>query len=208
MHAQSAWTDLPTIDLVLGAQNGVAGARDELFQRYSTRILGIVRARLGPGLRANLESRDIAQEALIEALQSLATYESQDDSSLIRWLAQIVEHRILAKAKYHGAARRSAAREVAIHGHGPDGESPIEPRARMNTPSIDARHAEEQGIVAACIHDLPTNYRELILLRDYAGTSWEEIATSIAAASPDAARMMHTRARTQLGKLLQARGVR
>lgn len=202
------WKEMPTIDLVREAQNGQSEARNELFQRYSDRVLGIVRARIGPKLRRNVESGDIAQEALIEALQSLDRFETRGESSLIRWLATIVQNRISARAKYFGAERRSSAREVALDGHGAGGESSIDPPARVKTPSLEVRSAEEQGLVEECLHDLPENYRELILLRDYAGSPWEEVAETIGAASPDAARMMHTRARTQLGKLLQSRGVR
>ncbi len=207
MNDGGVWKDMPTIDLVREAQSGQSDARDELFKRYSDRVLGIVRARIGPRLRRNVESGDIAQEALIEALQSLDRFETRGESSLIRWLATIVQNRISARAKYFGAERRSSAREIALDGLGNEHESSIDPPARVNTPSLEVRNAEEQGLVEECLHELPENYRELILMRDYAGSSWEEVAESIGSASPDAARMMHTRARTQLGKLLQSRGV-
>jgi len=207
MDDGGAWKDMLTIDLVREAQSGQSDARNELFKRYSDRVLGIVRARIGPRLRRNVESGDIAQEALIEALQSLDRFETRGESSLIRWLATIVQNRISARAKYFGAERRSSAREIALDGHGNEHESSIDPPARVNTPSLEVRNAEEQGLVEECLHELPENYRELILMRDYAGSSWEEVAESIGSASPDAARMMHTRARTQLGKLLQSRGV-
>jgi hypothetical protein len=45
------------------------------------------------------------------------------------------------------------------------------------------------------------------LLRDYAGTPWEEVARELGLQSPAAARMMHARALTKLGALLRARGV-
>ncbi len=207
MDDGGAWKDMLTIDLVREAQSGQSDARNELFKRYSDRVLGIVRARIGPRLRRNVESGDIAQEALIEALQSLDRFETRGESSLIRWLATIVQNRISARAKYFGAERRSSAREIALDGLGNEHESSIDPPARVNTPSLEVRNAEEQGLVEECLHELPENYRELILMRDYAGSSWEEVAESIGSASPDAARMMHTRARTQLGKLLQSRGV-
>jgi hypothetical protein len=36
-----AWKDMPTVDLVREAQQGRGDARDELFQRYSTRVLSV-----------------------------------------------------------------------------------------------------------------------------------------------------------------------
>lgn len=204
--ADDGWKDLPTIDLLREAQNGQTAARDELFARYADRVLGIVRARLGPKLRRNVESGDIQQEALIEALTSLDRFTSEDESSLIRWLAAIVQNRISARAKYYNAERRNSAAEVSIDGRGPERE-PMDLPDRQGSHTMQIRQNEETLILEGCLHELPENYRELILLRDYAGASWEDIAKETGSKSPDAARMMHTRARTQLGKLLQSKGV-
>ena len=50
-------------------------------------------------------------------------------------------------------------------------------------------------------------YRELILLRNYAGASWESVAEETNRPSAAAARMMHARAVVELGKLLREAGV-
>ncbi len=208
MHAETNWGEMSTVFLVRGAQDGVRDARDELFERYSKRVLGVARARLGARMSTKMESADLAQDALVEALQSLPSYETRGESSLIRWLAAIVQNRISAKSKYFGAARRCARREISLDRRAPDESGPaIDPAADVPTPSGEFRAAERHDIVTECLNELPPNYRELIRLRDFEDLAWEEIAATIGAASPDAARMMHTRARTQLGKLLQARGV-
>ena len=54
---------------------------------------------------------------------------------------------------------------------------------------------------------LPEEYRELILLRNYAGASWESVAEETGRPSAAAARMMHARALVELGKLVRAAGV-
>ena len=41
---------------------------------------------------------------------------------------------------------------------------------------------------------LPEHHREVILLRDYQGMTWAEIADATGRASPDAARMAHNAA--------------
>ncbi len=208
MHAETNWDEMSTGFLVRGAQDGILDARDELFERYSKRVLGLVQARLGSRMRTKMESADIAQDALVEALQSLARYQTQGEFSLIRWLAGIVQHRISAKAKYFDAARRTARREVSLDRRGADGSgAAIDPPAETPTPSGEFRVAEQHDIVTDCLNELPENYRVLIQLRDFDDLAWEEIAATVGAASADAARMMHTRARTQLAKLLEARGL-
>jgi RNA polymerase sigma-70 factor (ECF subfamily) len=203
----SEWDARPTIELVEGAQAGQPEAREALFARYSGRVLAIVRARMGPKLRAQVESADIAQEALIEALQSLERFEDRGEASLIRWLATIVQNRIGARAKYFGAERRAAAGSAQPIGESSGSFARIDPASAGASPSLEVRRAEEASLVEACLHELSEDYRELILLRDYAGASWEEVAEAAGAKSPDAARMMHSRARTQLGRLLAARGL-
>jgi DNA-directed RNA polymerase specialized sigma24 family protein len=66
---------------------------------------------------------------------------------------------------------------------------------------------EEQRIVEACLAELPEEYRELILLRNYAGASWESVAEETGRPSAAAARMMHARAMVELGKLVRAGGI-
>src|SRR5262245_19923726 len=115
---QREWRTLSTTDLVRLAKEGEKGAREEVFSRYSERVLDIVRARLGKRLRTSLESRHILQEAFSDALAGLERFEMQDGSSLIRWLSTIVEHQIISKASYYNAEKRSAEREVPIEGGG------------------------------------------------------------------------------------------
>lgn len=50
------------------------------------------------------------------------------------------------------------------------------------------------------LSELPNDMRELLLLRDFAEVSWEEIARAVNAPSAEAARMRHTRARALLGR--------
>ena len=195
-----------TIDLVQRAREGSGDAREELFARYGDRVLAIVRARLGRRLRANVESRDILQDALAEAVGGLERFEMRDDSSLIRWLATLVEHQITAKADYWGAAKRDPGREVAREGVDEEGGDLPLP-ADDPSPSMVVGASEEAETVIDCIRGLPERQRELILLRDYSGASWQEVADAVGAPSPGAARMLHARAVARLGKLLRERGL-
>src|SRR5262245_59971238 len=99
--------ETPTIELVRRAQAGERAAGEELFVRYRERVLVIARVRLGAKLRGTLESNDILQEALLEAVRGLERFQMDDESSLIRWLARLVEHRITARASYQTAAKRA-----------------------------------------------------------------------------------------------------
>jgi DNA-directed RNA polymerase specialized sigma24 family protein len=55
--------------------------------------------------------------------------------------------------------------------------------------------------------ELEEAHREVLLLRHYAGASWERTAELMGHPSPDAARMLHARALNALRKSLRRRGV-
>jgi len=197
----------PTVELVRRAKGGDVAAREALFARYGGRVLAIARARLGAKLRTALESDDILQETLLEALRGLERFEMRDESSLIRWLAQLVEHRITARASYHAAGKRDAS-VVPLEGERLAGA----PRAPALTsllpgPASELERRETSSSVQSALTELPERQRELVLLRDYAGASWDEIAHAVGAPSPAAARMLHARALLKLGELLRKYGV-
>src|SRR5262245_16646414 len=204
------WKTLSTTDLVRLAKEGEHGAREEVFARYSERVLDIVRARLGKRLRLSLDSRDILQEALADAVAGLERFEMQNGSSLIRWLSTIVEHQIVSKASYHRAEKRCAEREVPIEGGGnprTEGMAGLVLQARGPTPSGALVVEEREHAVQECLAELPEHYREVILLHDYAGESWGAVAAATKSASANAARMLHSRAVASLGRLLRERGI-
>ena len=110
--------------------------------------------------------------------RSFKDFDVRDEASLINWLAKIAERQILATTVHHGAQKRDRNREV---------------------PLLD--------MVESCVSELPAKYREVILLHDYAGASWETVALETGSTSPSAARMLHGRALVELGKLLRQKGI-
>ena len=199
---------LPTTDLVELVRRGERAAADQLFERYGLRVLEIVRMRLGRKLRGVLESTDIRQQVLADAFTRLDDFEMRDDSSLLRWLARFVENAIRAKSRYHEAAKRGLAHTVPLPGTGDGGASAHEiplPSA-LPTPSVEVGRAETADAVRDAIAELPERYREVILLRDYADSPWEEVGEELDL-SPNAARMLHSRALTKLGGLLRELGI-
>lgn len=200
-----------SLELVLRAQGGDRAALDRLIERYRERVLKIVRLRLGTKLREQVDSEDILQETFITAVRKLESFEMRDEASLIHWLARLAERQIIAVADYHGARKRDHGRNVSLSGtvRTDDGASRTQVFFATDTTQPLARlaRAEEGKIVEDCLARLPEEYRELILLRNYAGASWETVAEETGRPSPAAARMMHARAMVELGKLVREAGL-
>lgn len=199
-----------SLDLVLRAQQGDAIALNRLFERYYERVRRIVRLRLGNKLRESVDSGDILQETFIAAVRSFENFEMREEASLVNWLSRLAERQIIAAADYHGAKKRDQGRNVSLSGAIVDTGSvrvPLSFPDETTRPLDKIAATEEQKIVEGCLDRLPEEYRELILLRNYAGASWESVAEETGRPSAAAARMMHARAMIELGKLLRAAGV-
>jgi RNA polymerase sigma-70 factor (ECF subfamily) len=196
-----------TLQLVRRAQAGDGDALQRLFARYYGRVHTIVRLRLGRRLRTRMESGDILQEVFLAALEGFDRFELRDEAAFIRWLARLVQNRIADAADYHGAARRDLGREVRLDGTDDGiGDAPggLDPVASGLLPPDAVDVEQQRRLVEQCLLEMPEDYRELILLRDYAGSSWADVAEETERPSPDAARMMHAKAMVELARRLQA----
>ena len=170
-----------------------------------------MRLRLGARLRETIDSGDILQETFLAAVRSLDSFEMREEASLVNWLSRLAERQIIAAADYHGAKKRDRRRNVSLTASIGDSQSirtmSTLPDDRSPLPLEATATEEEQKIVEDCLQRLPEEYRELILLRNYAGASWETVAEETGRPSAAAARMMHARAMIELGKLVRAGGV-
>lgn len=187
--------------LLSRAQEGNQEAYDRLFTRYYPRVLRIVRSRMGAALREHEEPEDIVQQTFVEAVRDLDSFESRSDAGLIHWFARIVENQIRRRAKHHGAQKRDHRREVVlrrIRDGLESGALELEPTAN-DTAIVDrVARLEQEEILDECLAQLSQDYREAIVMRDFAGGSWEWIANELGRPSAEAARQLHSRARLAL----------
>jgi len=198
-----------SLDLVRSAQAGNEDALNRLFARYYERVRRVVRMRLGKKLRGALESGDILQETFAVAVRGFERFEMREEASLINWLSKLAERQIIAAADYHGAKKRDRDLEVAMEGTktGSDtGELRRQFGAKTPGPAELAAADEQAELVELSMEELSKEHRELLILRNYVGASWESIAESVGSPSADAARMMHARGMIELGKHLRERG--
>jgi RNA polymerase sigma-70 factor (ECF subfamily) len=192
---------MKTRELVVGAQGGDAEAKNELFDRYAPRVLKIVRLRMGPRLRRRMESRDLLQATFEKAVRRFNVFEMRNEASLINWLAKLAERTISEAVKREGSIKRNPDREVPLQ----DQRSltstrslELDLQAPPAVPLDKVIRDEEEELVEGCLEELPERYRELILLRNFTGLSFEEIGKETGRPSEGATRMMHAKAMREL----------
>lgn len=147
-----AQTDL---ELVRHARRGDMGAFHGLVDRYASYLYGLAVSLVGNAA----DAEDAVQETLTGAFRGLRAF--QERSSVKTWLTSILV--------------RQAARHFRRGGSSPAGVLPLdrapEPAVVSATPGTDIRID-----VRAAVQALRPDHREVIVLREMQGLSYEEIA--------------------------------
>jgi RNA polymerase sigma-70 factor (ECF subfamily) len=177
--------------LLREARAGSREALDALYARVAGRLLALIRLRLGPSLRAHLESRDVLQATLLRSFERIDQFEGADGATLMAWLARIAEHEIRDRADYHQRQRRDAAREVSLEDAG--GGPPVEARSALSQVILD----EDALRLERAIESLAPDHRQVLLLRAFEERSFREIGRELGR-SEDACRMLYARAMAAL----------
>ena len=190
-----------TFELVARAKGGDDDAFNRLFERYYDRVRRSVRVRIGPKLRQHVETSDVLQATFMKAFEIFDRFEMRDEGSLIHWLAKVAEGQIRDLVDHHGRKKRSADRESPAES-GSDEEGRTRARDLPDTtrirPDLVASTGETHRKLERALDTLPEELRMLIVLRDFEGMSWEDIAEATKRPSADAARMMHGKAKATL----------
>jgi RNA polymerase sigma factor (sigma-70 family) len=175
-----------SVDLLLKAQSGDENALNRLLARYLPRLERWASGRLPSGVRTMLDTGDLVQDAVINALRHLDTFEIRTEGALLAYLRRAVNNRITDL--YRRAATRRQVR----------GEMPEEIVAPGISPLVAAIGAETLEHYERALATLSDPERQAIVLRVELGLSYEEIAAQLPKPSADAARMAVTRAITRL----------
>jgi RNA polymerase sigma-70 factor (ECF subfamily) len=197
-----------SLDLARRAREGDGVALERFLARYYDRVRRIARIRLGPRLQQRIDADDIVQDALMVAVRRLGDFDPRDRGALIQWLARIVENQIRDARKHLDADKRCPDREVPLDAGGDDSLAPIQLAGREPTPSVGLARQEEQARYDGLVAQLPEAHRELILLREFSGLTWERIAEETGAPSVNAAQQKYHRAKLKLGQLYKQLGDR
>jgi RNA polymerase sigma-70 factor (ECF subfamily) len=151
-------------ELVRLSRNGDLAAFDALVRRHETRALSLAYRMLGDLDAAH----DAAQEAFVAAWRSLGKF--QEQSTFSTWL-----YRILHNACLDSLRRRGRRGEVSLD-EGNDEERAIpEPADPGLGPDGEAERGETRDLVHRALVRLSPHHRELLILFDIEGMSYEEI---------------------------------
>ena len=195
--AQDRWPSVDERPAQDGERNGhpVTEAFDDLFQAYEQKIFNLVYRLVGD----YEDATDLTAETFVRALRGYERF--RGDAHPYTWLYRIALN--LCKNYYRQQQHRSRVHSFSLDSPvDPEGEGPsreIEDTSQEPHQRIEAK--ELQGQVEKCLLSLRPDLRELIVLRDVQGLSYQEIGRALGC-SEKAVKSRLFRARSQLREAL------
>jgi len=162
--------------------------RQDCFSALMDRHMGCVRRRINDLIRDRSDAEDVAQEVQLKAWMHLSSLRSE--SSFRTWMVRIAVNESL---QWHRSAKRRRQWDAGeLDGLTASTESAFQTYARE----------EAANAVRRAIHQLPSKFRQIVVLRDVSGLTTEEAAKSLNS-SPQSIKTRLFRARRMLAKTLR-----
>jgi RNA polymerase sigma-70 factor (ECF subfamily) len=168
-----------------GARAGNRQSIGDLLQHYRNYLMLLATTQIGRRLQPRVSPSDIVQETMLRAHRHFAQFNGRTERELMGWLRQILVTNLARFVEQHMlAAKRDVRKEVSLEHFG----SALDNSATRfqavlsaggETPSVDAQHREEAVVLANRLAQLPPHYREVLVLRNIQGLSFEEAATRL-----------------------------
>jgi RNA polymerase sigma-70 factor (ECF subfamily) len=157
-------------ELVARCRAGDEAAFDALVLRHRERAFNIAY----PLLLNYEDATEVAQDAFVKVYRSIGGF--RGDCEFTTWLYQIVVN--LARNKRRWWMRRGRKITVSMDCpvETPDGEMTAQVAAATDPPDAEVARAEFVRTLEERIANLPTRYREVLLLRNVEDMSYEKIA--------------------------------
>jgi RNA polymerase sigma-70 factor, ECF subfamily len=146
------------------------------------------------------EAEDLAQEVFVQVFRSVESF--RGDSKLSTWLYRITVNLSHNRTKY--LARRQNARHQDLEESmmGTLDSAPGVTVGQVSRPDLELLGNELERVVQSCLTELEPEFREVLVLRDIEGLSYEEIAILLELPTGTLKSRLH-RARAELKKLVE-----
>ncbi len=156
-------------ELVQETLDGRREAFQLLVERHQSRVFGLVRHYL----RSGAEVEDLVQDTFLKAFSKLSTFQS--NSSFYTWLYRIAKNSVLDHLKRKGRSPIVAMEdpEDNLGGMG-EGRS-----TGLPAPDAAMMKHEISAVTRAVLEELPDIFRDVLILRELEGLSYQEIAETL-----------------------------
>lgn len=150
------------------AANGDTAAFEKLVRKYEKYVCTAVYS----VVRNYDDSFDVSQEVFLKLYHNIGTFKGE--SSFSSWLYRIAKNTALDFLRREKRNRSNVSLSVE-NDDGEEAELEIPDTTEKNNPEKQALLREKQDIIYEALNELTEQHREVIVLRDIDGYTYEEI---------------------------------
>jgi RNA polymerase sigma-70 factor, ECF subfamily len=167
--------------LVVKVRAGNEEAATEIYERYSDRILGLVKSKMADGLMAQVEPEDIVQSVFKSIFRGVTAggYDAPEGGTLWQLMAVVAVHKVRRNASIRHAQKRDSRRTEAL-----DAMDCFDPASPINAEEFELAIRES-------IECLKPTEKEVVLMR-VQGFTVEEISDQSGRSRRSIERILHS----------------
>jgi RNA polymerase sigma-70 factor (ECF subfamily) len=165
-------------DLIGRARDGESTALDQLLEVYRNYISLLARLQVDRRLQGRISPSDLVQDTIMRAGRHFVGFRGCSEGELVVWLRRMLASQVARLYRHHSAQLRDFHLEQQLDSE-LDHSSQLLQQAlpqSQSSPSRSVVRREEAVLLADALEQLPKDYREVILLRNLEGLSFEEVA--------------------------------
>ena len=190
-------------ETLLSAHGGDERALHKLINDHLPWIEQRVRKRLSPSVRAEGDTQDFVQEALVEVLRDGPKFAIDSTDGFRALMARIVENTLIDRQRYMHRAQRDRRRQRELPSGSVVDLSVAGARGgSVTSPASHAARTERQAWLRLALELLAPEDREAIRLRDWEELSFPEAGQRLGL-SEEAMRKRYRRALPKLARKLE-----
>jgi RNA polymerase sigma-70 factor (ECF subfamily) len=161
------------LEFVVSCQGGDVDAFEVLVKKHQRRMLNIAYRIVG-----NYdEACEVVQDAFISAYKNIKGFKGE--AKFATWLYTIVINCSRNRLKQLRTRRHREGCSIDDSIMTPDGEIPGDPPSSEPSPLDRLEESDIQQKVQGCINALDAEFKEVLILRDIQGFSYEEISSML-----------------------------
>lgn len=212
LMGSSSTSAVTPLDLIQAARDGQHDAIGQLLSQYANYLKILASTQLDRKLRHRVSPSDVVQETFCDAHRDFHMFRGTSEREFSAWLRKIMIHNLARIVERNVLAeKRDVRREFSLN----DMKKSVDRStmqmdalliANQGTPSADAQVRESSVVLANCLAELSDDYRQVVLLRNFQGLPFKEVAEQMDR-SAGAVRMLWLRALNQLRQLLESQDV-
>jgi RNA polymerase sigma-70 factor (ECF subfamily) len=181
---------IPEEEIIRRAQEGNAGAFEQLYRRHSRRVYSLCLRMV----KNDSEAEDLTQEAFLQLFRKIHTF--RGEAKFSTWLHRLTSNLVLMRF------RKKRFPEVSLDATLESQEEDSRPLTEFGAPDLRLSGVIDHVNLTRAIEQLPDGYREVFLLHDVEGYEHTEIAEILGRTIGNSKSQLF-KARLRLRELLQ-----